>query len=1310
MRSRTIIALAIVALLTAALLVMPGPGPLAVAGPVEPAGEYAPASIISVTCNSCSDCTTKLQSGSYATVTLITNITDYAGTCISFPTSGSGVVFDCAGHTIDGVGSIVDSVPGVAMNGTGNTIQNCTIREFDYGIRLWNTTNNVVTNNTVTSNGAGIRLGFSNSNNINNNTVSYNINGIYVSDSDNNTIDSNTVCNNTTSDFNIISGTGNSGDNNTCLRPDGWNDDGTTGCTYMCAGATTCSSCSGCTSSLDGTFDTVLLIADISNHPGTCITFGANDVVFDCGGHKIDGDDFGTDYGFFMSGRSGNTVKNCVVTDFQTGINLMSSSGITISNNEINSNSRYGINVGSSSSNQIYSNDVIGNQYGIKLWSSDSNTLNFNEICSNPGPDFYFGGGSSSNSGDNNTCDDPDGWKDDGRTAGCTYRCSTCSDGTQNGDEEGVDCGGTYCPPCSQCSGEPTTKYAPHDTVCQHKWPTSDGPDIGMNTESDSCNLVEVCDPNLDYIVDDALLCCEYEGYSSRLSGDSDKIAACSYAHTAAYGGGFLDFRDNFNSTTLKQCLAHYMIRGFGQNAVYMQGYFHGEFCCYGSGDFCPSGCSKWRVNPAAWEMGTSASCAGPGGTTPDFQMGGHRCEYRKWWLFGWHYYGKHGYWHSDTNWHSNSDSAADIPAHASIRRLSTGTCVDYSFSLTTMLRKAGYSKDQVLSVNGEGHGYNLVKFPGEAKWHYVDAVGNTGGGVYGGSGFPDPKTAWYHYCCKLDDGCSNDVYTQSRSRCPSNNMIYGCEGVARSSSISLTTTPPPMVEIEPAPGCQYASDINKVADETCTELEPCTGEFTATVQAPGPTISLEVSKTLSSGEIVLGEGLGISVDIENKESESVKVIARETFIPGVAYDLEAQEGAYEGFHFQFHDWSLELPAQSTKTVTFTAVPTSVGHYSFMPTSVFTGGSLYRTSSPTVTVVCDPNGTCDKGENYIFCPQDCNTGIQDDFCDMVADGTNDPDCEYGVDPDYNSAADTDGDGVTDGTDECPLTSSGEFVDSSGCSCPQKICDDQDPSTIDACDQATASCTHVPDADQDGVADSGDNCPAVYNPGQTDSDGDGKGDECEIEPVGADITLDGGTYYISAPDGSAAITITASNVVLDCNGATIIGAGSGYGICVPDNINNVTIRNCNVRNYKYGIYVESSGNQLVSNTLETNSYGIVLGSSSANTVTNNVANSNTYAGVYLEGSADNRIISNTVNSNKSVGVFIHTSPNNEVSENYVCGNTNSDFDVYDSANNTGSNNTCSNPDDWNDDGTTGCSSVCKFPIYLPTVLRNFRVLQ
>jgi Ca2+-binding RTX toxin-like protein len=75
--------------------------------------------------------------------------------------------------------------------------------------------------------------------------------------------------------------------------------------------------------------------------------------------------------------------------------------------------------------------------------------------------------------------------------------------------------------------------------------------------------------------------------------------------------------------------------------------------------------------------------------------------------------------------------------------------------------------------------------------------------------------------------------------------------------------------------------------------------------------------------------------------------------------------------------------------------------------------------------------------------------------------------------------DSDGDGLTDGADNCPTTANPDQADS-----------DMNGAG-DACDPI--------DSDGDGVADGSDNCPSAYNPEQTDSNGDGIGDECALMP-------------------------------------------------------------------------------------------------------------------------------------------------------------------------------------------------------------------
>ncbi len=85
--------------------------------------------------------------------------------------------------------------------------------------------------------------------------------------------------------------------------------------------------------------------------------------------------------------------------------------------------------------------------------------------------------------------------------------------------------------------------------------------------------------------------------------------------------------------------------------------------------------------------------------------------------------------------------------------------------------------------------------------------------------------------------------------------------------------------------------------------------------------------------------------------------------------------------------------------------------------------------------------------------------------------------------------DLDGDGIPNGTDNCPCTAN---VDQS----------DSDRDGIgDACDNCPIRYNPLQeDSDGDGIGDGCDNCPQFYNPLQEDADGDHIGDSCDNCPT------------------------------------------------------------------------------------------------------------------------------------------------------------------------------------------------------------------
>lgn len=116
------------------------------------------------------------------------------------------------------------------------------------------------------------------------------------------------------------------------------------------------------------------------------------------------------------------------------------------------------------------------------------------------------------------------------------------------------------------------------------------------------------------------------------------------------------------------------------------------------------------------------------------------------------------------------------------------------------------------------------------------------------------------------------------------------------------------------------------------------------------------------------------------------------------------------------------------------------------------------------------------------------------------------------------------------------------------------------------------------------------------------------------------------------DISGSVEIIADNVMLDCNGHSIIGSDFGIGIKFNQR-SNVTVKNCTITNFFRGIeFFGRQNSQFIDNTITNNGDGFVVFFADGNQLTGNIITNNSGFGLITIQSGSHTLQNNQFSSN------------------------------------------------------------------------------
>lgn len=210
-----------------------------------------------------------------------------------------------------------------------------------------------------------------------------------------------------------------------------------------------------------------------------------------------------------------------------------------------------------------------------------------------------------------------------------------------------------------------------------------------------------------------------------------------------------------------------------------------------------------------------------------------------------------------------------------------------------------------------------------------------------------------------------------------------------------------------------------------------------------------------------------------------------------------------------------------------------------------------------LTADADQHNTDGDGMGNACDPDDDNDGVTDlsDNCPLAANFSQiDTDRDGRGDA---CVDDADGDAVRDLFDNCPLAANADQTDTDGDLLGDACDSDDDNDGLTDEEENASGADHlitqvlVSDSDGDGIADGQDRCPLTVDPAPLDTDQDGEGDACDCDPQDASIQIRKALFV--SMDGDDAKTGAQNDPVRTIARAVVLAAQNGGSVYVMNGI-------------------------------------------------------------------------------------------------------------------------------------------------------------